>query len=178
MFFIHLLFIENALLFFQQLHSEILIKEENIIIIETIIEELASDPKLNVDTIKAQSNKLKEKHGEMTHDLLKKKEKLSEYIVYIEEYYIIIEEITIWVTHAKKNTALTDPIATETKVLKRQLKYLEVRVDFSCCFFWTNFFRFDVLRIILWWKQDDHISQKSLRLKSLPEKYSRIKPLW
>jgi len=112
-----------------QLHSEILIKEENIIIIETIIEELASDPKLNVDTIKAQSNKLKEKHGEMTHDLLKKKEKLSEYIVYIEEYYIIIEEITIWVTHAKKNTALTDPIATETKVLKRQLKYLEALQD-------------------------------------------------
>ena len=83
---------------------------------------------MNIECVKTQANKLKEKHDVMTDDVKLKKEKLSEYIIYIEEYYITIEEITIWVTHAKKNKALVDPISTDTKTLKRQLKLLEVSV--------------------------------------------------
>ena len=65
-------------------------------------------------------------HFQALVDVRTKREELCTYIVYIEEYYITIEDMTRWIQNTKKNTALTQPINNQPYVIKQQLQLIEV----------------------------------------------------
>ena len=105
-------------------------KEENITAIEALMQELVDNPKVNTEDVLMQAKELKDKYNQTKHTVLSKKETLTQYIIYIEEYYIIIEEITVWIVAAKQSPALYEAISTDAKAVKRQLKSLEVRTGY------------------------------------------------
>lgn len=102
-------------------------KEDELEKVEELNDELVKEPGVDPGKVKKNISDLKHKHGKVKDNVKDKKEKLVEYIIIIEEYYIIIEEITEWIIITKKKPALNEPIATEPKTLKKQLKDLEVR---------------------------------------------------
>ena len=115
---------------FQNCLNELSDKEKDIEAIEKLANELQEKTGLNPDKLKITVNSLKQKHYSLKIVFSEKKEKLREYIVYIEEYYIIIEEITEYIIVTKKNAAFTEPISSEPAIIKRQLKDIEVRSYF------------------------------------------------
>lgn len=96
---------------------------------EELTDELAQQPGVDAQPIKKKTADVKDKHQKAKEKTTDKKEKLVEYIIYIEEYYEIIEEITEWVYVTKPKPELNEPIATDPKTLKKQLKDTEELQD-------------------------------------------------
>ena len=82
---------------------------------------------MNPEKVKKDLHDLKHKHAHVKGQVKDKKDKLYEYIVYIEEYYVIIEEITEWIIVIKKRPAFSETVSTEPEILKRQVHDVEVR---------------------------------------------------
>lgn len=100
--------------------------------VEELGDELIQEPGVNAGKVTKDISDLKQKHGKVKDDVKHKKDKLVQYVIYIEEYYVIIEEITEWIIVTKKKPALNEPIATEPETLKKQLK--DVEVSSHTCF--------------------------------------------
>ena len=98
---------------------------------EELTDQLAQQPGVDVQPLKEKTSNVKENHEKAKEKTKDKKEKLVKYIIYIEEYYEIIEEITEYVYVTKAKPALNDPIAADPKHLKEQLADIEVSYDLN-----------------------------------------------
>ena len=101
-------------------------KEDDLKKAEDLANDLAEQPGVDAQPMKKKTADIKDKHENAKEKTKDKKEKLTKYITYIEEYYEIIEEITEFVYVTKNKPALNDPIATDPKHLKEQIKDIEV----------------------------------------------------
>lgn len=123
------MFNHSIVYFYQKLLEDLDSKEDDIKKAEDLTDELAQQPGVDVKPLKEKTATVKDNHQDAKEKTKDKKEKLVKYIIYIEEYYEIIEEITEFVYVTKSKPALNDPIAADPKNLKEQIAGIEVSAD-------------------------------------------------
>ena len=117
----------------QKLLEDLYSKEDDLKKAEDLTDQLAQQPGVDVKPLKEKTSKVKDNHQGAKEKTKEKKEKLTQYIIYIEEYYEIIEEITEYVYITKTKPALNDPLASDPKHLKEQLADIEVTEGSFLC---------------------------------------------
>uniref|UniRef100_A0A7M5V1J7 Uncharacterized protein n=1 Tax=Clytia hemisphaerica TaxID=252671 RepID=A0A7M5V1J7_9CNID len=104
-------------------------KEDDLKKAEELTDKLAEQPGVDVLPLKKKTADVKDKHDKTKEKVKDKKDKLNKYIIYIEEYYEIIEEITEFIYVTKSKPDLIDPIATDPKRIKEQIAGVEAIQD-------------------------------------------------
>ena len=76
--------------------------------------------------MKVKLAELKDKYAKIKFVVDSKKESLVEYVMIIEEYYIIIEEISEYITIMNKKPIFKEALSTEPDQIKMQIAEIEV----------------------------------------------------